>query len=69
MVVPGFNAMLIHSCYDVANLAARLYMPEIAAKARDMADNGVAALETPWRDDLRLYLCFGRTKVELSTAS
>lgn len=49
VVDPGFDAILIRSSEEVADLAARLDMPEIAAESRDMADNGIAAMETLWK--------------------
>ncbi len=61
VVDPGFNAILIRSCHDVADLASRLDMPDIAAESRAMADKGIAAMETLWDDDLGQYLCLDRT--------
>ncbi|WP_323772247.1 MGH1-like glycoside hydrolase domain-containing protein [Antarctobacter sp.] len=61
IVDPGFNAILIRSCHDVATLAARLDMPEIAAEARAMADKGVAAMEQLWSEKWGQYLCLDRT--------
>ena len=47
VVDPGFNAILIRSCADLADLADRLGEPEIAAKSRAQAEKGLAAMETP----------------------
>lgn len=60
MVDPGFNAILIRACADVADLADRFDMPEIAAEAREMMANGLAALETLWNDKLGQYTCYDR---------
>ncbi|TNF20469.1 MAG: hypothetical protein EP318_10840 [Rhodobacteraceae bacterium] len=61
IVDPGFNAILIRSCQDVADLAARLGMDQIAAESRDMADIGIAAMETLWSDRMGQYLCLDRS--------
>lgn len=60
VVDPRCNAILIRSCEDVADLAARLDMPEIAAESRAMADKGIAAMETLWNDALGQYNCLDR---------
>lgn len=60
VVDPGFNAILIRSCEDVADLAGRLGMVEIATEARSMAEKGIAALEALWSDDLGQYQCYDR---------
>lgn len=60
IVDPGFNAILIRSCQDVADLAGRLGMREIAAEARAMADRGIAAMESLWSDALGQYQCYDR---------
>lgn len=60
IVDPGFNAILIRSCEDVADLAGRLGMVEIATEARSMAKKGIAALEALWSDDLGQYQCYDR---------
>ncbi|WP_424988646.1 amylo-alpha-1,6-glucosidase [Microbulbifer sp. S227A] len=62
VVDPGFNAILIRSCHDVADLAQRLGMNAIAAESRAMADKGVAALETLWQEEQGQYLCFDRAR-------
>ncbi|SFR12043.1 amylo-alpha-1,6-glucosidase [Poseidonocella sedimentorum] len=61
VVDPGFNAILIRACQEVAELAERLDMPQIAAESRVMAEAGVAAMETLWNEDLGQYLCLDRT--------
>lgn len=60
VVDPGFNAILIRSCQDVADLAGRLGMAEIATQARAMADKSIAAMETLWSDALGQYQCYDR---------
>lgn len=60
VVDPGFNAILIRSCEDLADLAARLGMDEIAAASRAMVAKGIAAMETLWSDAHGQYLCHDR---------
>ncbi len=61
VVDPGFNAILIRACSDLANLADQFDLPEIAAQSQGFADRGVAAMETLWSEDLGQYLCQDRT--------
>lgn len=61
VVDPGFNAILIRSCADLAALARQLDEPEIAAQAQAMADRGSAAMETLWCGARGQYLCLDRT--------
>lgn len=65
IVDPGFNAILIRSCADLAKLAAILGEDSLAAKAQKQADDGLAALETLWSDAHQQYLCLDRTVGEL----
>ncbi len=44
VVDPGFNAILVRSCADLARLAEALGEPEIAAANRERAARGLAAL-------------------------
>lgn len=60
IVDPGFNAILIRSCSDLADLADRLGEPEIALQSRAMAAKGIAALDTLWSDKHSQYLCQDR---------
>ena len=60
VVDPGFNAILLRSCQDVADLAQQFGMPEIAEQSRAMADRGTAAMETLWHDAMGQYLCYDR---------
>lgn len=60
IVDPGFNAILIRSCADLAVLADSLGQGEIAAQSRAMAQKGIAAMETLWSDAHSQYLCQDR---------
>ena len=46
-VDPGFNAILIRSCIDLADLAQELGQAQIAADARRMAQDGIARAIRP----------------------
>lgn len=61
LVDPGFNAILIRSCSDLAELADLMDQPGIAAESRSMASRGIAAMEKLWSDNQKQYLCFDRT--------
>ena len=65
IVDPGFNAILLRSCADLAELADALGEAEIAQSARSRADRGVAALETLWSDTFGQYLCLDRSTGKL----
>jgi hypothetical protein len=65
VIDPGFNAILIRSCSDVAALAHELGAMEIADANRMRAEQGLAALETLWSDEHGQYLCKDRTTGEL----
>ena len=60
IVDPGFNAILIRSCADLAELADALGETQIASQSRAMADKAVAAMETLWSDKLGQYVCHDR---------
>ena len=60
IVDPGFNAILLRSCADLADLAERLGMDEIARRNRAFAERGLAALETLWSPAHGQYLCRDR---------
>ncbi|MFN4160156.1 MAG: amylo-alpha-1,6-glucosidase [Gemmobacter sp.] len=68
IVDPGFNAILLRACADVADLADILGEPDIAAENRTFATRGVAALETLWSDTQGQYLCRDRTTGSLVTS-
>lgn len=61
VVDPGFNAILIRSCSDLAALADQLGEPEIAAQSRQFAERGLVAMETLWSEKWGQYLCQDRT--------
>lgn len=60
MVDPGFNAILLRSCADLADLAEVLGEDRIAQSARAMAQKGLLAMETLWNPGLGQYACFDR---------
>ena len=64
IVDPGFNAILIRSCADLADLADALGEPGIARANRERATRGLAALESLWSDAHGQYLCFDRAAGE-----
>ncbi len=65
IVDPGFNAILIRSCSELAELADDLGEAKIAARSRELADRGIAALEDLWSDKRGQYLCYDRATAEL----
>jgi glycogen debranching enzyme len=60
IVDPGFNAILIRSCQDLAGLAAQLGLAEIASTSALQAERGLAALGSLWSERHQQYLCFDR---------
>lgn len=60
IVDPGFNAILIRSCADLATLADELGDVDIANKNRQRAEAGLEALDRLWNDALGQYVCFDR---------
>ena len=62
IVDPGFNAILIRSCRDLAELADQLDEPEIAARNRTWATNGLQALENLWNEKHGQYVCYDRVQ-------
>ncbi|MEM8729906.1 MAG: trehalase family glycosidase [Pseudomonadota bacterium] len=62
VVDPGFNAILIRSCADVAALAEDLGMTEIASQSSAMAETGIAAMDTLWSEAWGQYMCLDRTQ-------
>ena len=60
VVDPGFNAILIRSCADLALLAEQLGDESLAARNRARAGKGLAALESLWSDSLQQYQCYDR---------
>jgi glycogen debranching enzyme len=60
VVDPGFNAILIRSAADLADLAEALGELGLAAENRAYATRGTAALESLWSEDHGQYLCRDR---------
>ena len=60
IVDPGFNAILIRSASDLADLALTLGETALAAENRAFADRGTAALESLWSETAGQYLCRDR---------
>lgn len=60
VVDPGFNAILIRSCTDLADLATDLGEPALASANRKRATDGLAALERLWSEPHGQYLCLDR---------
>ncbi|MEM6823848.1 MAG: hypothetical protein AAGB18_06160 [Pseudomonadota bacterium] len=60
VVDPGFNAILIRSCLDLAELADTLGESDIAGEAREMAAKGLDAMDGLWSETRGQYLCFDR---------
>ena len=65
IVDPGFNAILIRSCADLADLADELGEPRVAAENRARAERGVAAMERLWSEPHGQYLCLDRVTGQL----
>jgi glycogen debranching enzyme len=61
VVDPGFNAILLRACTDLAELAQDLGEIDMADENRRFADNGLAAMEMLWSDAHGQYLCRDRT--------
>lgn len=60
MVDPGFNAILLRACADLADLAEQLGETAIAEASRLRVVKGIAALDALWSEDHGQYLCFDR---------
>ena len=60
VVDPGFNAILIRSALDLADVADALGESGIATANRARGEAGLAALESLWRADAGQYVCFDR---------
>ncbi len=65
VVDPGFNAILIRSCSDLAQLAEKLGESDTAKISAHQAEKGLAALEKLWCQNNKQYLCLDRTTGEL----
>ncbi len=66
VVDPGFNAILIRSCLETAALADALCAPEIAARHRNWAEQGLVALDGLWSDRHGQHLPYDRVGGRLS---
>ncbi len=60
VVDPGFNALLIRSCTDLATLADAIGMTDIAEQNRQRAAKALTALDSLWSDQHGQYVCFDR---------
>ena len=60
VVDPGFNAILLRSCSDLAALADELGETAFAERQRRLAQKGLAAMEALWSDAHQQYLCYDR---------
>ncbi len=66
IVDPGFNAILIRSCDDIAHVADALGHADIAERNRAMASKGREALELLWHEGNGQYACYDRVEKTLS---
>lgn len=70
IVDPGFNAILLRACADLADVADALGAPEIVAENRGFAAKGIAAMESLWSEPDGQYLCRDRlTETLIASAS
>ena len=69
VVDPGFNAILIRSSSDLADLAEAIGEKEITDKNRARAKKGVAALEKLWCHKHGQYFCYDRVAGKLIESS
>ncbi len=60
VVDPGFNAILVRGCADLATLASELGEPAVARANWERAHKGLAAMERLWSDYHGQYLCLDR---------
>ena len=65
VVDPGFNAILIRACADLADLAEDLGEEAIAQENRAFAAKGLQALESLWSEAHGQYLCYDRVSATL----
>ncbi len=64
VVDPGFNAILIRSCSEIAALAEQLGEHDIATRNRDRAMAGLMAMESLWSEQHQQYVCYDRVAGE-----
>lgn len=60
IVDPGFNAILLRSIADLADLAENLGEHRICEESRAQLAAGIAAMEGLWSEEKGRYLCFDR---------
>ena len=60
VVDPGFNAILIRSCLDIAEIASELGLERVARRNRDRAGRALDALQSLWSAQHGQYLCHDR---------
>lgn len=65
VVDPGFNAILLRACADLADLAETLGETDLAAENRAFVARGLAAMEGLWSPDHGQYLCRDRVTDKL----
>ena len=65
VVDPGFNAILIRSCFDLADVAEVIGEKTISSKNRVWAQRGIAVLEKLWSEKYQQYLCLDRVTGKL----
>jgi hypothetical protein len=65
VVDPGFNAILLRACADLADLAEVLGDTALAAENRAFAVKGQAAMESLWSEAHGQYLCRDRVTGDL----
>jgi hypothetical protein len=65
VVDPGFNAILIRACTDLAQCAQTLGLELIAQESRALAQLGIKGLDKLWADELDQYLCLDRLTGDL----
>jgi glycogen debranching enzyme len=60
IVDPGFNAILVRSCTEIADLADALGETAIASRNRTWASRALKGLETLWSEPAGMYLPYDR---------
>jgi hypothetical protein len=65
IVDPGFNAILIRSCIETADLADALGEPAIAERNRTWAAHGLKALDRLWSEPAQQYMPYDRVGEKL----
>jgi hypothetical protein len=60
IVDPGFNAILIRSCLEIATLADAVGEPQIATRNRAFAERALPALDRLWSESAGQYMPYDR---------